>query len=314
MKIRSIGFISYMLLVWFMNMQISKVFGGTDSETQSVNNPAGFGKWWTLSGYSDSGYRKTQFYAPDYDTWVFLGDGRLEFWLPPGYSQFSWGVYLRGAVIASTGKELFENSWLAAPGLGGQIYPFSGREFINQHNKLAQILGPVRLFYEHNWLYCWCDINNKRPRDQMRGGLEYWKAINVNNTKKVMWSEIWNGVMWQSTNDDNPDYDSWKYGSSLRLGIRKPRTPIISWISPYAVIDNSVTGHEKDYWDNRLRVGGGIRLAPPLYFNRRILNRLVIYSEYINNIKYFKTSPTDTTPNYDIRAGLSISIGEWLRN
>jgi hypothetical protein len=281
-----------------------------------AGHKAGFGKWWTLSGYSDSGYRKTQFYAPDYDTWVFLGDGRLELWLPPNYSRFSWGLYLRGAIIASTRSESsFENMWLAAPGGGLQIYPFSGSKFIKKHDTLAQVFGPVRFYAEYNRQYCWCDINNSVPKSQIRGGIEYWKAINVNTIERAVWGEIWNGLIYQTANDFNKDYNSLVFGNSMRVGVRKPGKSILSWLSAYAVIDSSLTEHEDYYWENRLRAGGGIRIAPPISEDiKPIMNRLVFYAEYLRNTKYYRSSPSSSIPDYDLRAGISISFGEWIRN
>ena len=48
----------------------------------------GLPEWMGRAAYADFGYRTTQFYQPDYDAMVFLGESRLKFWLPPGRDTF----------------------------------------------------------------------------------------------------------------------------------------------------------------------------------------------------------------------------------
>jgi len=56
----------------------------------------------TFPANFDGGFRKTQFFAPNYDTGVGQWDSRVELWLPPRRERFSWGPYIRIAGIAGS--------------------------------------------------------------------------------------------------------------------------------------------------------------------------------------------------------------------
>jgi len=281
---------------------------------QQPSGTVGFAKWWTVSGHSDSGYRRTQFFEPHYDTTVFQWDSRMELWLPPFYRRFSWGPYLHVSVIDSNRTQAWENGWLAGPGVGFQVYPFSSARFVGNHQSLARVLTPVRLFGEYNRLNYWGEENQWRPRAQARVGLEYWRAVNVNNPSRALWTEVWTGLIWHSANEFDTKYDTVILGSVLRLGARVPQAKLLSWFSPYVLLDSSFSENDDYFWENRLRVGGGSRCSPPIPAGwQETLNRLVVYAEYIDATTYYHESVQPAVPNHDFRVGMSFSIGEWFR-
>ncbi len=276
----------------------------------------GLPEWMGIAAYADFGYRKTQFYQPDYDTFFFLGDGRLEFWIPPGQETFSWGPYVRLAGIDGDRPEPWQNAWLALPGAGFQAYPFSLKQFRENAGWLGGLLGPLRLFAEYNRLDYWGDENRWRPDNQVRAGAEYWKAKYVNNTYMPWWAEIWSGLFWQSANEFDKDYDSVIFANALRGGVRVPEAGVISMISPYVVLESSLTDNAAYYWENRLAAGVGIRFAPLLYAQKgkcNWLTRLVVYAEYLGVIDYYRSEAPSSVPDHDFRAGISLSIGDWYR-
>jgi hypothetical protein len=269
----------------------------------------GFAKWWTASGYSDSGYRRTQFFQSEYDTLVAQFDSRLEVWLPPSYDRFSWGPYLRLSGIASTRSQAWENAWLAIPGVGFQVYPFSATD----RGTLASVLGPVRLFAERNHLHYRGKTNQWRPTLQKRAGVEYWRAVNVNDRKRV-WGEVWSGLIWQSANEFDPEYRTLTFAGLVRVGAAASSRSPASWISPYAVVDSSLTDNQKYYWENRLRIGGGVRCAPPIPDAwRASLGRFVLYAEFLRTAAFYYGSAPASVPPYDVRVGISVAFGEWYR-
>ena len=69
----------------------------------------------------------------------------------------------------------------------------------------------------------------------------------------------------------------------MRSGPRVQNKSVLSWLTPYAVLESSLTDHQAYYWENRLSAGGGLRIAPPLHFtkNKGVLTRLVLYAEYV---------------------------------
>jgi hypothetical protein len=273
----------------------------------------GLEPWLTLSGNFDAGYRKTQFFEKDHNTAVVQWDTRLELWLPP-QETLSYGPYLRFAGIASSRDPAWENALLAAPGVGFQVYPFSLPVFTNADSTIGKIFGPVRLFGEYNRLDYWGHENTWRPDEQIRAGMEYWRARHVNETSEPFWTEFWTGLYWQSANEFDKHYDTLVFANSLRLGVRKPKSGFISTISPYAVIESSLTDNQDYYWENKLLVGGGLRITPSreaLPDGMRWMNRLVFFAEYVYAAAYYHTKAPSSVPDYDVRAGISMSIGRW---
>ena len=274
----------------------------------------GITDWLTLSANVDAGHRKTQFFEDDHNRTVMQWDSRLEVWLPPSRRVFSWGLYVRLAGIVSSGSEPWENAWLAVPGVGLHVYPFSARGFRDRGEPPLSWLGPVRLFAEYNQMDYWGEENAWRPDEQMRGGLDYWKAWNVNRANVPVWSEIWCGVTWQSVNEFDDSYDTLILGNAVRLGVRIPNAGPASMITPYVAAESTLTGNDEYYWENRLLVGGGVRLAPDLNSlpaRWQWLGRVVASAEYLNAAAYYGDAVPTDVPDHDLRVNVGISLGNW---
>jgi len=174
----------------------------------------------------------------------------------------------------------------AALGLGLEVYPFSSWRFQGPDSRFGKVFARYG---------CWGiqfhqllgTSNTWRPRNQARVGFDYWKAVNVNETGRLWWTEIWNGLYWQSSNDFSDRYDSVIFANSIRLGIRKRGKGVISTITPYLAVESSrtnmITGyfelcasfHKRNpnpcdfYWENRLLAGGGLRFGASLGVARK---------------------------------------------
>lgn len=272
--------------------------------------------WLTVSANLESAYRNTNFDSSGHHTVLSQGDSRLEFWMPPGRDEFSWGPYIRLAGLTSDRSPAWENAWLAQPGYGINVYPFSAADFRKEYKDAARILGPLRLFGEYNRLDYWGRENIWRPNEQVRAGADYWKALHVNNTLTSWWAEVWSGLFWQSANEFDKDYDTLIFANAVRLGFREPDAGILSTLTPYVALESSLTENGAYYWDNRLLLGGGIRFAPRLYQEKDNLNwltRFVVFAEYLGVAAYYRDSAPSSVPDYDFRVGISLSIGEWYR-
>jgi hypothetical protein len=297
----------------------------------------GVSNWLTFSANVEGGLRATQFYVPHYDTGVFQGDSRLELWLPPFRDQFSWGLYLRSGIVVGSKSDWFQNAWLARPGLGAEVYPFSAGRFQDPSSRVGAWLGPVRAFAEYNLVDYWGVTNSWRPRRQTKTGFDYWKATGVNDSSRPTWLEVWNGAYWQSTNDVTDQYDSWVFATAIRLGVRRPGRGILSSVAPYAIGLGSRTKYDiagsqgcalgqvggppnpcDFYWENNAALGVGVRVAPGVTTLRadgapRALTRLVLYVEYLRTLTYYGPVAPANTPRSDVRVGISASIGRWYR-
>ena len=298
---------------------------------QSVD-AVGLGKWVSLAGnFTEAGYRKTQFFDPHYDTAVAQWDIRAEVWLTPGRDRVSWGPYLRVAGITGSRSDAWQNAWLGGPGVGVQLYPFSSPRFRARKSVAGRWLGPSRLFAEYNRTVYWGRENEWRPDKQVRAGFEYWKAENVNEPGRLWWTELWNALYWQSSNQFTTAYKAVRFANAGRAGIRGPKRGAISTITPYIALESSRTkynyndsracpvgvGNCNFYWENRLLIGGGVRFAPSLrklqYNHRAWLKRFVIYGEYLNTVTYYGPAAPSFIPRYDVRMGMSASLGDWYK-
>jgi hypothetical protein len=283
------------------------------SLAQSDKAP-GFDPYVTIAGTFDVGYHQTQFFQAHHDTAVGQWDTRVEVWLPPFRRKFSWGPYLRVTGIGASQPESWENGWLGGPGIGFQVYPFSSSAFRKPYSIVGKILGPLRVFSEYNRLDYWG--YSGLPRKQIRFGAEYWRARHVNDLNKFWWAEIWSGVWWQSANEFAPHYDTGIFANAARVGVRIPERHLLSAFTPYAALESSLTDNETYYWENKLVTGGGIRFAPALSRwagDSGWLSRFAIYSEYVHVAHYYRQSAPAWIPDYDVRVGITFSVGAWYR-
>lgn len=275
---------------------------------------------------------KLSFFTPSYNTAVVQWDSRVEVWLPPFQSEHRWGPYLRVAGIAGIEPNAWQNGWLGGPGFGVQAFPLSG------------LLGPLRVFAEYNFTHYWGEDfpgqgTSWRPRHQTRAGLDYWQAVNVNAPGRYWWVEVWNGLYWQSANEFTDRYDSVIFGNSLRFGLRKAKSAVLSDFSPYVAFNSSLSKYRRlglsncslqpdqvsqdaqnpcdFYWENRLLIGSGLRFAPSLgklnTRNEGLLSRFVIYGEYLYTATYYGPSAPSSIPRFDVLVGVSADVGDWYK-
>lgn len=267
----------------------------------------------SLSGFGEASYRDTNFYLEDHQTVNGFVDLRGEFWLPPGRGVFSWGPYIRYAAISSTGDEAFANAYLALPGVGLQIYPFSF-QFSGVDSWAQSILGPLRLFGEYNWVHYRGDENSWRPDYNIRAGGEYWRARGVNELTKAVWHELWLGGIWQSANEFDDEYDTLVWAGTIRLGIRIPGQGFISQLTPYGAASATKTDNDTYYWENRWEAGGGVRWTPPKrWFEKIGIQQALLFAEYLRVIDYFNQEAPSSVPDSDWRIGINVSLGKWFR-
>lgn len=285
-------------------------YPGAPLETSRI----GIGDWLSISANLDLSYRKTQFYQPGHETTMFQWDTRADFWLPPGRDDFSWGPYVRLSGVESNRPYEFENNWGARPGYGFQVYPFSSQEMRQSENPIMQWLWPLHAFVEYSDVYYKEDEHSWRPDHQLRAGLDYWKEINVHDLSQPYWAEIWNGLIWNSTNGFDENYNTLIFANSFRFGLRKPDAGIVSTFSPYAILESSLSENSEYAWENRLLGGGGIRFCLPRHClspDWQWLDRFVIYTEYLVPLAYYRSSAPGSAPDHDFRIGVNLVIGEW---
>ena len=138
-------------------------------------------------------------------------------------------------------------------------------------------------------------------------------------TWRPWWAETWNGLWWQSANEFDPRYRSTIFASAVRSGVRAPERGALSAVTPYVALESSLTRNTSYYWENRLLVGAGFRITPPLrgrFQERTRVNRLALYAEYLHVATYYRDVASQQAnfagiPNHEVRIGLTFSTGLW---
>jgi hypothetical protein len=287
------------------------------ASTADAQSGQSIGYWLTFSSNIDAGYRSTLFIEPDHNTTLVQWDSRLELWLPPFRDALSWGPYVRIAGLKSSTTQPVENVLLGAPGIGFQGYPFSATRFRRGNSVAGKIFGPTRLFVEYNATNYWGVENEWRPDSQLRMGLDYWRALHVNDYAHHWWAEFWNGLYWQSSNEFTSQYDTVILANAARIGIRRPGRGVISALTPYIAAESSTTKNSQYFWENRLLLGGGVRISPslvkPVAGAPIWISRLIVYVEGLHAAEYYKSPPLPTIPSTDVRVGVSLSLGDWYK-
>jgi len=267
----------------------------------------------TFSGNFDFGHRETQFFEADHNATVGQWDVRLEYWMPFGEPKSSFGPFANVSGIKASKNQPWENAWQALPAAGLQLYPFSFQSLRDTTGWLGEALGQLRIYGQVGRQKFWGPENAWRPKQQSRYGLEYWRAMHVNDAE-LWWGELWGSWWRQESNEFTDSYRTWILAAAVRTGLRVPHSGWLSAATPYVVAETSSTRNYSYYWENRLTLGGGLRITPLIrrtHTGSQWLNRFVIYGEYVKAEKYFRALPPPSLPDHDVRFGVSFSLGAW---
>jgi hypothetical protein len=147
----------------------------------------------------------------------------------------------------------------------------------------------------------------------VRAGAELWRERYVQQPSRPTWSEFWAGAIWQSSNEFDDHYDSLVLGASGKVGRRIVDQGIVSAFTPYLSLDTSWSGNDAYYWENNLMAGGGLRCAPRLSGIPVAVTRFIVFAEYLRVVTYYGEKAPDGVPDYDFRAGIGLSFGNWYQ-
>jgi len=271
----------------------------------------GIADWISFAANLEASRHDTQFFEPHHDANVGSWDSRLEIWLPPYREAGAYGPYIRFSGIKANKPDAWENVFLAAPGCGFQIFPFSFKS-LKGEDQSFRFLGPLRLYGEYNRQDYWGEENSWRPRFQKKAGADYWLDWHGNDYRYSWWAEIWGGIWWQSANEYDGHYNTSFGALNVRTGLRVPSAERLSWFTPYLVMDSTSSSKHTSYWENRFQLGGGLRIVPDLAKKEAALTRCFIFVENIRTCSYYHTQGPSSIPRTDHRFGIGATIGSWF--
>ncbi|MFC1668066.1 hypothetical protein ACFL1T_01625 [Chlamydiota bacterium] len=201
---------------------------------------------------------------------------------------------------------------------GGLEYRiFENFEFL-EANKWMKWTQSLRLYIDYRNLQFLKDADPSVPNYDVRVGIDIWKRYNDmlhdeaprGSIRELLWTEIYGDLSWRKTNFSGilgDEYKSIVLTSALRFGIKWPWITRDIPLTPYVLVDCSAS--ENDFWwENRLRLGGGINVSPfhtNKFDKNPILKTMLFFTEYKYTVSYLKDDPADD-PTEDA------NDGEWI--
>jgi len=261
--------------------------------------------------FGNYSFRTTNFFRNDYRGSVFWTEQRLSF--PRLSTMTESRVPLPDPLAVGLLKALKEINWEDRfdYGAGLEWRPLKNINFdsvpplkvLNHLRFYAMRFWTSHLQYEDDWSW--------RPDVDTRFGMEIYRECNFYNKNKY-WGELWMDFSWRETNFYVNDYDSWIFAIVPKWGVNL--TPNSGFaILPYVTTEVVVTGR-REFWQNRVTMGGGLRIMP-VRWQTGIFGDLFrgtkFYFEYSGVTAYLKDKAMDDNPNSDFQMGLSYTINRW---
>lgn len=196
-----------------------------------------------------------------------------------------------------------KNAQIAA---GFQWYPISTDKFY---------FRGIRFFALAAWRAYFDKPEGVKPEDtDIQIGVDYYYDNLFEESKLT--TTIWSNAGFRKTNFSLEDYNAFLWNGNLKVGIRPQLGNSILLI--YAVSDWAyVPKYGERWWENFLRIGGGIRLYPKINVKNNywegLVKRFHIYGEVLYNLSWLANKPLTDIEETDFRIGLGFATGGFLR-
>jgi hypothetical protein len=267
-----------------------------------------------LETYGEVSARSTNFFAERYEGVVSALTVRL---ITPRLSTLvPTAVPLPDAYMGVTVNMLTGLPWEnRADGVAGAEWRLSARQVGGTPVAWLTHLRVYAAEYRTRYLRAPASMGG-RPHGDTRVGAELYRECNLYPASRArarrFWSEIWADASWRRTNFVVDDFHAWTAAVVPKLGVRLSRT---SSASPmlYATGELSITGRAEP-WQNRVLVGGGVRVMP---FRARtgpssaVLRGIRLYAEALWLARELEPSIGVSPPRRDLRAGLGFVANRW---
>lgn len=239
------------------------------------------------------------------DAWAEL---RIAYWLDESHTL---SPYL-SVIPAGTTESSFWWQRTVQTEVGVQWYPFSEAPL----RRVRLFAGTAsRSYYDEP------DHAEVQRADTILGGDYYSDNLFSGGgffTREPTLSITWTSLAFRRTNFSQSDYKALLWAGNVKLGrnIRRGRSVLM----PYAVADWCyVPGHDERWWENYLRLGGGIRWYPTTQSVNGppaggLAQRTYVYAEVLQNAAWLGDHPSSSdVKDTDLRVGVGFSTSGFLR-
>jgi hypothetical protein len=200
-------------------------------------------------------------------------------------------------------------------GGGAQWYPFAKDDRKDENPYLQAVrlfvLGGYRSFYDESSRF------RPQTNSDVQVGLDYYYD-NLFTAQPVTIS-VWTNAGYRHTNFSFSGYESFLWTGNAKVG---PKFQLgSSFVIPYALVDWTwVPQREGRFWENFLRLGGGVRWYPKTNLNTGnkfvdgLINRFHVFLEVQNNVAWLGDDPKRVVKDTDFRFGISFSTQGFFRD
>lgn len=268
-----------------------------------------------FQSYGEFSHRNTNLYHEDYDSIAGWWENRLIFRykhvaIHPLMQRMLFEPYGKFTLAASEKQFPWENHVVYGFGLENRILD----RWKRLNSPWLSWLYRLRLYVEYLEIeYTKDEAEDWVPDHDFRYGFDLWKEWNIppEAEDSYLWGELWANVGWRKTNFFESNYETYSSGALTRLGIKPKNSLEIGEnfkinVMPYLMLEASYSG--KDYfWENRLNIGGGIRVMSVVHWQcgKEIIMR--IFAENLHTADHFRGDPDPDTPDDDFRVGINFS-------
>lgn len=235
------------------------------------------------------------------DSWTEL---KLAYWMN---NTKSFGPYLSIIPVFTTISEFWwqKNAQIAG---GLQLYPFP------QKNRY---LRSVRFFALLAWRTYFDQPDDAKQEDKdIQIGADYYYDNLFENRKLI--AIIWSNAGFRKTNFSLENYNTFLLMGNIKFGIKvQPNSSLL--LGYFFTEWTYVPKYKERWWENFIRLGGGIRIYPKTDKTNNllsdILKRFHVYVEVVNNVAWLGNQPyLKDMKRTDFRIGLGFSTGGFFKH
>jgi len=243
------------------------------------------------------------------DAWA---EFKLSYWFDEDKKNF--GPFVTFLPSATTEHEFPWQRYVQVGG-GFQWYLFAG-DYFRAIRLFAS--GLHREFYDQD-----SDFRPQTDVDVQIGADYYYDNLFTTKNYQMTFS-WWTNAGYRHTNFASDDYDTFLWTGNIKIG---PKVEVgQGFVIPYALADWTwVPRYDQRFWENFLRLGGGIRWYPKTpkpdpgigrgrQFINEFIRRFFLFVEVQQNVAWLGDEPVRPVNDTDVRVGISFSTGGLFRD
>lgn len=258
-----------------------------------------------IGDYRFSKYNFTDLKDP-YDGLDGFTELKPAFWLDDARTLGPYASIL--PVVASEGEFFFQRH--VQFGVGPQWYPFLDPDDLSQPQRYLRAVRIFMLAASRKYY----DEDVELVNHDLQVGMDYYYDNVFTDDQWAVF--LFSNATWRDTNFSFEGYHAFLWSGNVKIGPRMPMQNAL--LVPYGVVDWTwVPRHQERFFENFLRVGGGVRFYPKTDeaggFAHDLVRRFHVFAEVVHNVVWLGDAPANRIRDTDVRVGFSFATGGFFR-